>query len=216
MNEVYNVFNHNLINVKKEIVTQMGKGIVIDKQKLLSINNNKIFLREIIAPFGFKQIEKILESCISSSGKMFYANNYRLLIDRDKIYVNKFIDDTSDVILISEDSDTIRFPISLKFSVSNQLKFNESKTAIFLDFDKLKFPLILRRWEDGDYFYPIGLNGRKKLSDYFVDNKFSRIEKEECYLLCSGEDIIWIIGHRMDDRFKIISNTKKVYIAELF
>ena len=80
----------------------------------------------------------------------------------------------------------------------------------------MKFPLILRRWEDGDYFYPIGLNGRKKLSDYFVDNKFSRIEKEECYLLFSGEDIIWIIGHRMDDRFKIISNTKKVYIAELF
>lgn len=216
MNEVYNVFNDNLIEVKNKIVSKMDKGIVIDKQKLLSVHNNKIFLREIIAPFGFNETEKILESCISSSGKMFYANNYRLLIDRDKIFVTEFSDDSSDVIVISEDTDTIRFPISLKFSVSNQLEFNASKTSVFLDFDKLEFPLKLRRWEEGDYFYPIGLNGRKKLSDYFVDNKFSRFEKEECFLLCSGEDIIWIIGHRMDDRFKIISNTKKVYIAELF
>tara|TARA_B100001540_G_scaffold317671_1_gene352044 strand:- start:1210 stop:2517 length:1308 start_codon:yes stop_codon:yes gene_type:complete len=216
MNEVYNVFNDNFIEVKNDIVSKMDKGIVIDKQKLLSIQNNKIFLREIITPFGFNETDKILESCIASSGKMFCAKNYRLLIDRDKIFVTEFIDDSSDVIVISEDTDTIRFPIPLKFSISHKLEFNKRKNSVFLDFDKLEFPLKIRRWEEGDYFYPLGLNGRKKLSDYFVDNKFSRFEKEECFLLCSGEDIIWIIGHRMDDRFKITSNTKKVYIAELF
>ena len=216
MNEVYNVFNDNFIDVKNDIVSKMDKGIVIDKQKLLSIQNNKIFLREIITPFGFNETDKILESCIASSGKMFCAKSYRLLIDRDKIFVTEFIDDSSDVILISEDTDTIRFPIPLKFSISHKSEFNKRKNSVFLDFDKLEFPLKIRRWEEGDYFYPLGLNGRKKLSDYFVDNKFSRFEKEECFLLCSGEDIIWIIGHRMDDRFKITSNTKKVYIAELF
>lgn len=216
MNEVYNVFNDNFIEVKNDIVSKMDKGIVIDKQKLLSIQNNKIFLREIITPFGFNETDKILESCIASSGKMFCAKNYRLLIDRDKIFVTEFIDDSSDVIVISEDTDTIRFPIPLKFSISNKSEFNKRKNSVFLDFDKLEFPLKIRRWEEGDYFYPLGLNGRKKLSDYFVDNKFSRFEKEECFLLCSGEDIIWIIGHRMDDRFKITSNTKKVYIAEIF
>lgn len=216
MNEVYTVFNDNLIEVKNEIVSKTDKEIVIDKQKLLSMNNNKIFLREITAPFGFNETEKILDSCISSSGKMFYANNYRLLVDRDKIFITEFSNNTSDDIEISEGTDTIHLPISLKFSTSDQIEFNKNKTSVFLDFDKLRFPLKIRRWKEGDYFYPIGLKGRKKLSDYFVDNKFSIFEKEECYLLCSGDDIIWIIGHRMDDRFKITSNTKKVYIAELF
>ena len=216
MNEVYNVFNDNLIKVENEIVSKTDKGIVLDKQKLLSINNNKIFLREIIAPFGFNETEKILDSCISSSGKMFYANNYRLLVDRDKIFITEFSNNTSDDIEISEGTDTIHLPISLKFSISDQIEFNKNKTSVFLDFDKLRFPLKIRRWKEGDYFYPIGLKGRKKLSDYFVNNKFSIFEKEDCYLMCSGDDIVWIIGHRMDDRFKITSNTKKVYIAELF
>lgn len=83
----------------------------------------------------------------------------------------------------------------------------------YLDYDKLKFPLFLRRWQEGDWFVPFGMKGRKKLSDYFSDHKFSRIQKEQTWLLCSGDDIVWIVGERTDNRFRIDEKTKSVLIA---
>ncbi len=85
-----------------------------------------------------------------------------------------------------------------------------------LDFDKLNFPIIIRKWKEGDYFYPLGMKTKKKLSDFFIDNKISIFDKNECWILCSGDEIVWVVGHRIDDRFRISDKTKKAYIAELF
>ncbi|MCK4407720.1 MAG: tRNA lysidine(34) synthetase TilS, partial [Bacteroidales bacterium] len=85
-----------------------------------------------------------------------------------------------------------------------------------LDYEKLKFPLILRKWKEGDYFYPLGLNSRKKLSDFFIDRKFSLLDKENAWLLCSGDKIVWIVGFRIDNRFKITKRTKKIFQIEYF
>jgi len=84
-----------------------------------------------------------------------------------------------------------------------------------LDFDRLEFPLTLRKWKEGDKFMPLGMQSFKKVSDFFIDNKFSILDKENQWLLCSGNDIIWLVGHRIDHRFRIQSTTKKSYIAEL-
>ena len=84
-----------------------------------------------------------------------------------------------------------------------------------LDFDKLKFPLVLRKWEKGDFFFPLGMKGKKKLSDFFIDNKISIPEKEQIWVLCSDNEIMWIVGLRLDERFKILENTKKAYIVQL-
>ena len=89
------------------------------------------------------------------------------------------------------------------------LKETNANTA-FIDKDLLKFPLIVRKWNNGDYFYPIGLQGRKKLSKYFKDEKLSLIDKENIWLLCSENKIVWIIGKRSDNRFKITDKTKNV------
>ena len=90
-----------------------------------------------------------------------------------------------------------------------------SKTVIFVDKDKLKYPLVLRQWQEGDYFYPLGMKGKKKLSKYFKDEKLSILEKEKVWLLCSAQDIIWIIGKRADERFKITDHTKQIIKIEL-
>ncbi len=74
----------------------------------------------------------------------------------------------------------------------------------------LKFPLTVRKWDNGDYFYPFGLQGRKKLSKYFKDEKMSLLEKENIWLLCSKNEIVWVIGKRLDDRYKITNKTKKI------
>ena len=215
LNEIYNVFMSNFEIIKEELIEMTEKGCEIDKSKLLSIQNNKIFLREIITPFGFSQCDKILESCRSISGKLFFSHTHKLLVDRKKLIITE-IKKEKNLFIELEEFDNLTYPISLRFRNSDQNQFITDKNIVFLDKEKLTFPLRLRKWKNGDFFYPIGMNGKKKLSDFFIDNKFTQFDKEDCYLLCSGEDIVWIVGHRMDDRFKISDDTKKVYIAELF
>ena len=215
LNEIYNVFMTNFEIIKEELIEMTEKGCEIDKFKLLSIQNNKIFLREIITPFGFSQCDKILESCRSISGKLFFSHTHKLLVDRKKLIITE-IKKEKNLFIELEEFDNLTYPISLRFRNSDQNQFITDKNIVFLDKEKLTFPLSLRKWKNGDFFYPIGMNGKKKLSDFFIDNKFTQFDKEDCYLLCSGEDIVWIVGHRMDDRFKISDDTKKVYIAELF
>lgn len=85
-----------------------------------------------------------------------------------------------------------------------------------MDYDKLDFPLTLRTWKEGDWFIPFGMKGRKKLSDYFSDHKFSRIEKERTWLLCSGDAIVWVVGERTDNRFRMDESTKRVLIVNFW
>ena len=83
-----------------------------------------------------------------------------------------------------------------------------------MDFDKLDFPLEVRKWRQGDAFYPLGMTGKKKLSDYFIDKKLSRIQKEKVEILISNGKIVWVIGHRMDERFKVTKKTLKIYFVK--
>jgi tRNA(Ile)-lysidine synthase len=103
----------------------------------------------------------------------------------------------------------------MNFSKSDNINWKDDLKSAQLDFEKLQFPLTLRKWKEGDKFIPLGMKTFKKLSDYFIDNKFSLLEKKKQWLLCSGKDIIWVVGHRIDNRYKLESKTKKVYIAQL-
>ena len=109
-------------------------------------------------------------------------------------------------------------PLNIKFSeVHNSKNFEvvRGNTTGLFDHSNLNFPLSIRKWTPGDFFYPYGMKGVKKLSDYFTDEKLSPVDKENIWLLCNNNDIIWIIGHRTDNRYRVTSKTKKVYIAEL-
>ena len=91
----------------------------------------------------------------------------------------------------------------------------KNKSFAFIDYEKIDFPLILRKWHKGDYFQPFGMQDFKKLSDYFIDNKISIYDKENTWILTSGEKIIWIVGQRLDERFKVESHTSKIIKIEL-
>ncbi len=84
------------------------------------------------------------------------------------------------------------------------------KNSAYFDLARLSFPLTLRKWEEGDVFYPLGMKGKKKLSKYFKDEKFSLLDKENTWLLCSEKDIIWVVNHRLDNRFKVTPRTKNI------
>ena len=102
--------------------------------------------------------------------------------------------------------------MSLELERIFNFKNKKTKNSAILSYNKLKFPLTLRNWEIGDWFIPSGMKGKKKLSDFFIDNKFSLIEKQKCYVLCSNKNIVWIVGHRVDERYKFVEGEEKAYI----
>ena len=170
---------------------------------------------EILKPFGFFDVDKIIKTMYSQSGKRFFSDAYQLLVDREEIIIS-VLEDHQDEIEILKTEIEIKSPLNIKFSISTDLLVDKRPNVAKLDFEKLSFPLELRKWKNGDRFKPLGMSNFKKLSDFFIDEKYSIFDKQNQWILCSEDDIVWIVGNRIDERYKLDSNTKKVYIAELF
>jgi len=138
-----------------------------------------------------------------------------LIRDRDNICISKLLSKQS--ININDSCTFINHPVKMTLQLTNKfnLKDEKIKSSAILSYNKLKFPLTLRNWESGDWFIPSGMKGKKKLSDYFIDNKFSLIEKQKCYVLCSNKNIVWIVGHRVDERYKFVEGEEKAYICRI-
>ena len=191
---------------------------------LLEFSNNKTYLYQLFYPYGFHQWDDIRSLLVSQSGKHIFSKTHRLLKHRDylllsEITQNKF-DNVSKEIQENDTSVTIDgFSLTMEtIQLSNSgydKKLDLGLNTASFDKDLLSYPLSVRKWEKGDYFYPIGMTGKKKLSKYFKDEKYSLLDKENIWLLCSGTDIIWIIGKRMDNRFKLSDKTKTILKATL-
>ena len=178
---------------------------------------NRALFREVLIDFGFthQQIHDVLASVSANSGKQFLGKHCRLVKDRKAWLLTPIVHKEKEYLL--EQGESLTTPIVLEVKTKNNkaLKFTKDAAAAFLDFDKLEFPLKLRRWKKGDWFIPFGMKGKVKLSDYFVNHKFSLADKENIWILESGKDIVWLVGQRIDERYKVGQNTKKVYLARL-
>ncbi|HLC83122.1 MAG TPA: tRNA lysidine(34) synthetase TilS, partial [Bacteroidia bacterium] len=172
---------------------------------------------------------EIIKSLNGQSGKQYYSATHRLIKDRDFLIVGRMESEERRVekgekrklntkILVKKNQTKINLgdynlKIKTKLKTPNSiLRSPDSITNI--DFDKLEFPLEVRKWKNGDVFYPLGMKGKKKLSDFFIDKKISISEKENTWLLTSKNQIVWVIGLRLDDRFKVTDKTKKIYFVE--
>ncbi len=212
---VAKVYYKQIEKIRKRII-QNEKGVIKFRiSDLLALNPLNHYLYELLSSYGFLTVDKILEALNGQSGKQFFSSTHQLLVDRDFIFISEIDVKQNELISIKKSTNSIKSPICLKFSNSVNLKWKNNLNFAQLDFKKLEFPLTLRKWKEGDKFMPLGMKSFKKLSDYFIDNKFSLLEKKAQWLLCSGKDIVWIVGHRIDNRYKLESKTKKVYIAEL-
>ena len=213
LNSINRIIDENILQLKQKLIFQENETYKINIKNILNLKNTEITMYHVFSEYGFTQIDKIIKACKSQSGKIFYSKNYQLVIDREYIIIEKIeYFETERDILISEN--LINYPISMSLRVLNKpIKYNVN--CANLDLDKLSFPLKLRKWKKGDRFQPLGMNNFKKLSDYFIDQKYSILEKKRQWILCSGDDIIWIVGNRIDERYKVESYTKKVYIAEI-
>ncbi|MBI3520265.1 MAG: tRNA lysidine(34) synthetase TilS [Bacteroidetes bacterium] len=199
----------------KEICKEENNQLCIEINLLLQEPQKETLLFEWLHSKEFKtsQIQQLTEALLIEDrvGKQFSSASYQLVIDRKYIIV-KAINKEQDVkeFVITSVSDIAHLPITLRMEETSDRAFSQNKNNITIAYSDNLFPLTLRKWKQGDKFKPFGMNGFKKLSDFFKDQKLSLFEKECVWILENKEHIIWVIGYRMDDRCKVNKETKKV------
>lgn len=202
-------------DVKSRVVSRDGNLLKISMSGLAKSENARFVLYEILSEFGFSAavVDDVVRSFESISGKQFFSPKYRLIRDRDCLLVAERSDGCADAeYYIEEAAESLSVPVraEIRRLSADEFEVKRDKRFCFLDADKLKFPLVLRKWREGDYFVPFGMKNRKKVSDFFIDRKMSLLEKEAVWLLVSDGDVVWVVGERSDDRFKVDANTKNV------
>lgn len=184
--------------------------IKIDIAKLLTHQNHKPYLYQWLSEFGFTDWEAVYDLIGAQSGKQVFSETHILLKDRNNLILfPKNIDNEPIHYWITKDQKEVKFPLKMAFCNVDDISV-EPTTTIFVNEEKLHFPLEIRKWQEGDLFFPMGMNGSKKLSKYFKDEKFSLLDKSNTWLLCSNNQIVWVIGKRQDERFKATETTKQI------
>ena len=202
---------------RHNIVLQKGTEQHFILSALTAYPSPSSVLYYFISDFGFHDWKAIENMLNSESGKIIYSHTHALLKDREVLVLREKKTVEQSRYLIEKTKPGISSPLQMQFSCvpAKDFKINTSSLVAALDYDKLTFPLELRKWKEGDAFQPLGLKGKKKLSDFFIDQKKNLFEKENTWLLCSNDQIVWVVGSRIDERFKLVEKTQKVYLAEL-
>lgn len=210
------IYKNAIKAIKKDLIEQTKDGIKIETQKLKSIQDNKLVLFETIENYGFNyhQAKDIILSLDGQPGKTFHSQTHRLVIDRKFLFISiKNAVDTTEIFIDQNTKEVEAFNIQLILEkIENiDVNFSDNKQIAHFDYQKLKFPLTIRKWQHGDWFMPLGMNSKKKLSDFMIDEKIPLNLKEQLSLLVSDDNIVWVINHRIDNRYKVSNQTKMVY-----
>ncbi len=211
----------DLLNQKRDEIFLPGTEGLKAELKIIEKFSPAI-LYALLAEYGFnRDVSDALHFSLSNSisGKVFHSPSHHLLIDREFIYIKEVTEtDKNEEFLVDENQTEIEEPIPLylkKVKNSKSLEIVKEPEYAYFDFDKLTFPLKIRRWKTGDRFIPFGMKGSKLVSDFLIDEKVSRFDKENIWILLSGDQIIWVIGHRSSERNKIRPDTKNVIQLKL-
>ena len=210
LNDSMALVNDYMALIKNLVVDETEDGFEIDVLKLQDLPNTNALLYELLAPFGFTAWDDISDLLTAQSGKQIFSESHRILKNRKSLLLveNSFVDN-EETYTIKESDTGIDTPINLK--IEHVAKTSDyTPSIVYLDVQKLNFPLQLRKWREGDSFYPFGMKGKKKLSKFFKDEKLSLVAKEKTWVLTSGNHIVWIVGMRSDHRFKVENQTKKI------
>ncbi len=207
-------------NLTKRIFLKTDAGYEISISELKKLNPLNTLLFGLMQPFGFRQsvLKNLVCSLDSQPGKVFKSASHQIFIDRDRLLLSENRPYPKADILINPETFSACWN-GFNFEAGRMnapgFEMTASKSVAHLNMDLLAFPLILRGWRSGDYFYPLGMKGRKKLSDYFIEQKIPLPRKEQIPVLQNGNgDILWVAGYRMDDRYKIIPGSKNIFKLE--
>ena len=215
LSEAQELVDDAAIMVYQQVAREEGEDIYFDLVRLLQLPNYSSYLYQWLKEFGFTAWDDIYELVTSQSGKQVVAPYFRLIKDRDCLILSPLqSQENQQEFKIESVESKVKFPLNIVFSTVSKLGV-ASNSTIFVDQDKLVFPLTLRHWNKGDVFQPFGMEAKsKKVSKLFKDEKLSLIDKEKVWLLCSNNQVVWVVGIRQDERFKIDPNSKNLLKIE--
>ena len=209
LNQEQSLVNDAVQMVYDIVVSEDNEQLKINISALLQYENYRAYLYKWLNKYGFLAWNDVYNLIEAQSGKQIFSEKYILLKDRDFLILSKKETTNFEEIIIHSITEKPNFP--LKLTLCNQSDiFNQMKSVIFVDENKIQFPLTIRKWKEGDYFYPSGMQGKKKVSKYFKDEKFTLFQKQDAWILESNNQIVWIIGHRADERFKVENTTQTI------
>lgn len=200
-----------------KIISRTNLSVRIEKAELDNYPEPQLVLYRFLKEYNFNITQTQDIAVCSQLGSRFYSSTHELLVERNFLEILPKINPENEQLesSITAQQSRLELPIKLeiqKLAVDEDFVLEKNPDLALLDFDRLKFPLKIRKWQEGDRFKPLGMKGSKLLSDYFVDNKFSELEKRNSFLLLNADNqILWLIGHRIADSFKITSETKTAY-----
>ena len=209
LGQTQKILHQHITQLKKQLFSKEKMVEKVKVASLLALRPTKTYLFHFFREFGFTQWDDIYGLLSANSGKEVHSNTHRLLKDRDFLLLKPIVQKNTKAFYIEGDQESVSEPIDLKLSHVKAIG-ETSPNIIYVDKETLKYPLIVRKCQKGDYFYPLGMSGKKKISKFFKDAKMDVFAKENQWLLCSGDNIVWIIGKRADERFKITDKTKEI------
>jgi tRNA(Ile)-lysidine synthase len=215
-NEIERLYKTVVGDIIKKLCRRKGSEIHIPVKQLMGYKNRAL-IYEIISGYGFgeKQVDELIKLSESESGKYMESSehHYRIIRHRHWFIISPVANGQSENIIVEEGTGILQFSAGLlqitKTQKSKTLITNDEHSA-FLDMREISFPLLLRKWKTGDYFYPLGMKKKKKIARFLIDLKLSRTEKENIWVLETNKRILWVVGRRIDERFKVGKATKNV------
>jgi tRNA(Ile)-lysidine synthase len=205
--------------VREKVSEQKGDLITFSISGLKIYLHNKTVLFELFKPFGITNVQLIdlIKVINGKTGGQIFTNTRRIIKNRKELVVTTEGSGNNTVYCIDDITEFLEVPEIFTVDlveITDMFEIPVDHSIACIDFEKISFPLIIRKWKTGDYFYPLGMKQKKKLSDYFIDIKYSRIDKENILILESAGKIVWIVGERIDNRFRITDSTKKALIIK--
>ena len=215
LGEVFEIYDQSVQQVRNELLKESQGKIIIQIERLRALSPLRTWLYELFSPFGFtpmqcEGIEKIMDA---GPGRQSISTTHRLFVDRNRMILVPTSTKSFERFYLDDPEKHSSLPFPMDMEVMDRAELESIPTnpnVACLDLDEIQFPLIIRRWMHGDYFFPLGMDQNKKLSDFFVDEKVPVPEKERIWIMASGEKIVWIMGYRIDNRFRISSSTSRV------
>ena len=198
----------------KKMCEQKGQEIHIPILKLQKAIAADTIIYEIIKEYGFesRQTGEVKKLFSAANGSYIASPSHRIIRNRNWVVIAPLNQPGNSFLLIEKPGEKVRID-DLQFSIDEasekQVNF-DSESTVFISGDDLRYPLVVRKWKAGDYFYPLGLRKKKKLARFFIDQKLSAIDKEKVWIVESDQKIVWVAGYRIDDRFKLLPSTKKM------
>ena len=220
LQEALAIFRQAVELTRRDLFSSDSGQICINIQSLKALTPRDTWLYELFSPYGFNrmQCEGIGQILDSDSGKRSISATHQLFKDRDRLILTASDPEGFERYYLDSPENVSSLPFPMDIEVLDQKELEKIPTdreTACLDLDQVQFPLTIRHWIHGDYFYPLGMDGIKKLSDFFVDRKVPVPEKDRTWILASGKKIVWIMGHRIDNRFRITESTRRVLILRL-